>query len=302
MATILIAGGTGLVGQRLSILLEKKGHQVIHLSRTKNLDARFPAYHWDLKKRIVEKEAIEKANYIINLTGAGIADGRWTEKRKHLIIDSRVNSTLLLLNTIQSYGNPIGYLSASAVGFYGDRGDQLLKEEEPPDQEGFLSECCIAWENAIQKVEHAGIPTSILRIGIVLSTQGGAFEKMRLSYKVRLASYLGDGTQYYSWIHLDDLCRMFIHVLENNLTGVYNAVGPDPVTNKTFTEAIAKAMDKKVLIIPTPATILRLTLGEMADTVLYSTKVASEKIEKTGFRFEFPQLIPALKDLLERKV
>jgi uncharacterized protein len=157
MPTVLIAGGTGLVGSRLSQLLKEKNYTVLHLSRTKDLSAEFPAYQWDLKTSFIEDEAIEKADYIINFAGAGVADKPWTKARKKLIIDSRVNSTLLLKTYIEHKKSPLkAYISASAVGYYGNRGDQLLKESDPPGSSGFLAESVSIWEEAIKKVGETG--------------------------------------------------------------------------------------------------------------------------------------------------
>ncbi|MEZ5055799.1 MAG: TIGR01777 family oxidoreductase [Saprospiraceae bacterium] len=304
MKTILIGGGTGLVGERLSEMLEAKGYQVLHLSRSRNLDARFPAYKWDLKNGEVDPEAIAKADAVINLAGAGIADKPWTPSRKKLIIDSRVDSTLMLKTAFELAGKkPEAFISAAAIGYYGNRGDQNLTEESDPGNDGFLSESCVLWEEAIKKVEASGIRTVWFRIGIVLSTKGGALEKIMLPVKFHIGGYFGNGKQWYSWIHLDDLCRMFIHALENQeMNGVYNAVSPNPERNKPFTEAIGDAIGKKSLMIPGPEFALRLVLGEMADTIFNSNKVDSSKIEKAGFKFEHPKLVDAVKHLVDNKL
>ncbi len=304
MPTILIAGGTGLVGHRLSQLLKAKNYTVLHLSRTKNLNAEFPAYQWDLKKSFIDQEAIEKADFIINLAGTGIADKPWTKARKKLIIDSRVDSTLLLKTYIERKKTPLkAYIAASAVGFYGSRGDQLLTENDPAGSEGFLAESVRIWEEAIQKVEEAGVRLAAIRIGIVLSTQGGALEKILLPFKFFNGAYFGNGQQWMSWIHMDDLCRIFIEAIENeNMSGFYNGVAPNPVRNKDFIYKVKEALGKPAIIVPAPEFALRAAMGEMADVVFESTRVSSEKIEKTGFKYEFPELIPALKDLLRRKI
>lgn len=303
MATILIAGGTGLIGKRLSVLLSEQGHTVHHLSRTRNLQARFPAYQWDLNRGVIDEEAILSADYVINLAGAGIADKRWTEARKQLIISSRVKSAALLLQKFEELDHrPRAYISSAAIGYYGDRGDKWLTETASPG-EGFLSESCVAWEEAIQTVAASGIRTVGLRIGIVLSTQGGAMEKMMLPLKLSAGTYFGDGRQYYSWIHIDDLCRMFIWAVENDQAqGFYNAVAPQPVINKSLTKALADAMNKPALLVPAPAFAMRMAMGEMADVVLASARVSAEKVLDAGFTFQFADLEAALKDLLERKI
>lgn len=303
MKTILIAGGTGLIGARLSEMLREQGYAVHHLSRKANPSAPFPAFSWDLEKGTIDEAAVEKADFVINLAGAGIADGRWTAKRKQIIIDSRVDSARLLLNTFQKLGKkPQAYLSSAAIGFYGNRGDQWMHETDAPG-EGFLTESCLEWERAIDEVATAGIRTVGLRIGVVLSKNGGALQKMLIPLQFLLATYFGNGRQWYSWIHIDDVCRMFIYAIENQqLSGFYNAVAPQPETNKDFTKILAKATGKLALVLPVPSFVLRLIFGEMADTILNSTKVSPEKLEQAGFEFRFPQLEGALKDIMKRNV
>ncbi len=300
MKTILIGGGSGLIGMRLSELLRDRGYQVEHLSRSANPKATFPAFGWDLKNGTIDEAAVERADYIINLAGAGIADGRWTRQRKQLIIDSRVDSTRLIINALQKLNKKLlAYLSSAAVGYYGNRGDRLMHESDSPGT-GFLTESCLEWEKAIQEVAATGIRTVGLRIGVVLSTQGGALEKMLIPLRFFMATYFGSGAQWYSWIHLDDLCEMFLFAIEHEqINGFYNAVSPHPETNKNLTKTLAKAIGKPAWLLPVPAFVLRLIFGEMADTILFSTKVASEKIEQAGFEFRYPTLKPALQDLIK---
>jgi uncharacterized protein len=184
MSTILIAGGTGLVGNHLSQMLKTTGHTVLHLSRKRNLNAKFPAYAWDLTKKTIEQEAVDQADFIINLAGTGIADQRWTDERKRLIISSRVDSTLLLKAALERRPTPLkAYISASAVGFYGSRGDQIMTENDPAGKDSFLAESVSAWEEAVEKIAETGLRTVMIRIGMVLSTQGGALEKMLIPFK-----------------------------------------------------------------------------------------------------------------------
>ncbi len=302
MANILIAGGTGLVGTRLSQLLLEKGHSVLHLSRKSNPQAKIPVYRWDLNKGEIEDEAIEKADYIINLAGAGIASALWTKARKKLIIDSRVKSNELLLSALSRLKkNPKAYLSASAVGYYGNTGDDLATEDSKPGV-GFLTDSVLEWEKSIEPFLEKNIRTVVFRIGIVLSTRGGAFEKMFPSYKLYTGAYFGNGQQFYSWIHIDDLCRLFLMAIDqSDFSGVYNAVGPQPARLKTIAQSIADAMDKKALILPVPASLLRLTMGEMSEMLLFSTRVSSQKIEETGFEFQYPELEGAIRDVLKKK-
>lgn len=303
MSNILIAGGSGLIGQRLSKLLAERGHAVAHLSRSKPGNSPYPVFQWDPAQGEIEAEAIRQADYVINLAGAGIADKPWTAARKELIIRSRTDSARLLQESFTRFDHqPKAYISASAIGYYGNRGDEWLDETAAPGS-GFLAESSVAWEKSIAKVAQSGIRTAALRIGIVLSTQGGAMEKMLLPFNFGLGTYFGDGSQWYSWIHIDDLCQMFVKVLEDDaMQGFYNGVAPEPVTNKELVAQMKTALGKPGLILPAPAIALRLAMGEMADVILSSARVSSRKIETAGFAFRFPRLLPALKDLLERKV
>lgn len=299
MSTVLIAGGSGLVGRRLSIFLRQKGYDVLHLSRRKNPAADFPSYQWDLEKGFIEEEAILKADFVINLAGAGIADRRWTRARKELLLSSRVQSALLLLSYFKKAEKwPKAFLSASGIGFYGDAGEELLDETSSAKQ-GFLAEICTEWEKAAGAFAAAGVRTLIFRIGIVLSAKGGALEKMLLPFCFFLGVYFGNGRQWYSWIHIDDLCKMFVMGLENeSLQGVYNAVAPQPHRNKTFTVGMGKALQKPFLLLAAPAFLLRPALGEMADTILSGSKVSADKILRAGFEFKYPDLQGALRDLV----
>jgi hypothetical protein len=302
--TILIAGGTGLLGIRLSRLLQSKGHQVLHLSRRKDLQAEFPAYRWDPGQGFVEAEAIERAAVIINLAGTSIAARRWTPARKKSIIDSRVDSTRLLNKALHQKKEPVkAYITATAIGYYGNRGDELLSEEATPGQSGFLPEIVVNWENAIRDVAATGVRTVALRIGIVLSSQGGALEKLLIPFRFFTGSYFGDGQQWYSWIHIDDLCRMFLEAIENEkMQGFYNAVAPNPVRNKDLVLALRKALVKPAFISSVPAFALRAIMGEMAEMILDGAKVSPQKIINAGFKFGYPELFPALRDLLARRV
>ena len=263
-----------------------------------------PQYHWDIKKEEVDIEAIKQADYIINLAGAGIADKRWTDARKKIIIESRVQTAQLLYDACSRLNHkPKAYISASAIGYYGERGDTWVNEDSAPGDEGFLPKSCIAWEAAVDPFNASDIRTVIIRIGIVLSTQGGALAKMLPSYHVRVGAYFGNGQQYYSWIHIEDMCRIFAKAVEDkSMKGVYNGVAPHPVTNKKLAEDIATALDKPSVVMPVPEFGLRLAMREMADVVLVGSRVSSKKIEQTGFDFQHPELIPALRDLVERNI
>ena len=301
--SVLLAGGTGLVGDRLCQILLQNGYRVIILSRKKYSNGNIPVYEWDIDNGLIDENAILRADYVINLTGAGIADKRWTPERKKILIESRTKSTALLLATFQKLNHfPKAYLSAAAIGFYGNRADEIL-DEDSSSGNGFLSECCIAWENAVQEITNIGIRTVVCRIGVVLSTQGGALAETIKPMRFGLASFFGTGKQYYSWVHIDDLCNIFLRGIEDEtLSGTYNAVAPNPVTNKEFTKILKYCYPKFTILAPVPSFVMRLILGEMADVVLTSSIVSSAKIEQEAFVFQYPDLTFALKDLLARKI
>lgn len=301
MANVLIGGGTGFVGGFLSRALRRAGHQVAHLSRTRNLNAEFPAHHWDIAKGEIDAEAVGRADYVINLAGAGIADARWTDSRKRIIIDSRVESTRLLARTFAELDHrPKLYLSASAIGYYGDSGEPIVDENSPPG-DGFLSESCVAWEQSTAAVSELGIPVFINRTGLVLHPDGGALQKMLIPLGFFNSTYFGDGQQWYSWIHMDDIVGIYLHAIEQNLTGVYNGVAPKPARNKTLAQALPEAAGKTAVVTPAPAFVLKLAFGEMSHTILDSCRVSAEKTQAAGYDFKYPELMPALEDLLADK-
>jgi uncharacterized protein len=297
MKKILIAGGTGLIGKHLSQLLKNNGYEVTHLSRRANPSAEFPTYAWQPEAGTFDKKAFDEADAIINLAGAGIADKLWSKKRKKEIIESRTSGNALIANYLRSNTHSIQtYISASAIGFYADRGNELMTETATVGK-GFLAESTAAWEQAIQEVAATNVRTVALRIGVVLSPEGGALQKILLSFMFRLGVYFGNGRQWTSWIHRADLCNIFLWVLQNQeVKGVYNAVAPTPISNYDLTKAISVAKGGGYLMLPTPSFALRLVMGEMADVVLGSTKVSSQKIENQGFIFRFPKIATALKD------
>ncbi|MEM8585843.1 MAG: TIGR01777 family oxidoreductase [Bacteroidota bacterium] len=299
MSNILIGGGTGFIGSRLSSLLKSKEHEVHHLSRRANPSADFPAHEWDAKRMYIDQQAVDWADVIINLAGAGIADKRWTSARKQLIIDSRVNTTSLLAQAIARRSEPLKhYINSSAIGFYGNR-EETNCTETTSAGEGFLSESCEAWENAVKPITDMGVPVAIVRTGIVLHPAGGALEKMLQPLHLFTSGYFGNGQQWYSWIHMVDICGIYAHLIDHGLTGIYNGVSPNPARNKTLAEMLPKAKGKAAIVMPVPKFGLRLALGEMADTILHSTRCSAEKIAESGYSFQQPELLDALKDLLK---
>jgi uncharacterized protein len=227
---ILITGGTGLVGTRLSEMLIDSGYEVAHLSRHPSQFSRYKTFRWDVKNEFIDDHAITWADYIINLAGASVSEEKWTDERKKEILDSRVKSTDLLYNCLKNTPNHLkGFISASAVGIYGNTGDQLITEESQYADD-FLADVSKKWEAASWQMHELGIRTIIFRIGIVLSDKGGALPQMAKPVKLMAGAPLGSGKQFMSWIHIDDLCRLFIKAIdEPQFAGVYNSVSPNPV-------------------------------------------------------------------------
>lgn len=301
---VLIAGGSGLVGKRLSQLLTTEGHEVIILSRSKKKqDGDIKFAQWNPTKNIIAEEALT-ADHVINLAGAGIADRPWTRSRKKELISSRLISTNFLLDYFSKNKNNVKtYIGASAIGFYGDGGDKLQSEDQAPEYSSFMTDLCRDWETAHLELSNCIDNVSVLRIGIVLSTLGGAYPKMRLPFKMGIGTYFGSGKQYYSWIHIDDLARMFIYLLNSDSeSSIYNAVTPNPISNRSMTEAIKESLELKGLIMPAPAFTLKLAMGEMSNVILNSNRVSSNKIEEAGFKFQFPEIESAIKDIEERSI
>ena len=287
-----MAGGTGLVGKALGQALTQKNHVVILVTRNpKTSRHKAPYPHipigWNDLKKLQKIKELNDISAVINLSGTGIADKRWTKKYKKQILLSRVESTKTLSKFCRSLKNNIKvFISTSAVGFYGWSETKLFTEQDPAGH-GFLSRVCHEWE------QNAKTPDTcrkvILRLGMVLSDTGGALTKMLALFRLGLGGVLGKGTQIISWIDIEDLVRIYLHALEKPLQGIYNAVAPQPVTNKIFTKLLAQRL-KRPAFLPVPGFLLQCLLGETADILLKGQKVSSEKITKTGFCFNYPEL------------
>lgn len=299
---ILITGGTGLVGTRLSEKLAQMGHTVTHLSRRANPNAKYPAFKWDIEKGEIDPEALQ-VDHIIHLAGAGVGDEKWTEKRKKVIYDSRVDSTQLLHDKVKEAGIKLkSFLCASAIGYYGmDTGDQLLTESSP-GADDFLAKVTHDWEAAAAGFKALDIPLTYLRIGVVFSSQGGALVKMAQPVKFGVGAALGSGRQYISWIHIDDICDMIIWLIDNKKEGIYNGVAPNPLTNAEITKAIAQTLKKPLFLPPVPAFVLKLMLGEMSSIALGGNKVSAQKLQDEGFKFQFDDIRSALSDIYKKGV
>lgn len=298
MTTILVTGGAGLIGKHLCNLLKEKGYQVLVLSRTKTEDP--TTFYWNVDENYVDKQAIIKAHYIIHLAGAGIADKRWTKTRKKLLIDSRVESANLLFNSVKKLNPKLkGFISASGIGYYGATTSNKIYTENSTEENDFISTICKLWEKASLRFNFINIRTVIFRTGVVLSNEGGALPKLSKPIKFGLGAALGSGKQFIPWIHIDDLCNMYIEAFENNeINGVYNAVAPEHITNKTLTKTIAETLKKPIWLPNIPPFIFKMIFGKMAIILLEGSRVSSKKIIATKFQFKFPKLREAIEDLI----
>ena len=305
MQTILITGGTGMVGQSLTNVLLAKGYQVIVLTRQqkKSSRAHFSFAQWDLNKGWIDPAAIAAADYIIHLAGEGVADKRWTAARKKAILDSRVNSSALLVKALKEYPNKVkAIVAASAIGWYGPDNEKSTASgfvETDLVDSSFLGDTCQQWEESMYPVKALGIRLVTIRIGIVFNKMGGALAEFMKPAKLGAAAILGDGQQMVSWIHQQDLNRLMLFALEQEqVEGVYNAVAPDPVNNAILTKAIASRFHTWAIPFNVPSFILKVMLGEMSVEVLKSAKVSASKIIAAGFKFDYASMDEALDDLL----
>ncbi len=302
--TVLITGGTGLIGRRLTEMLLERDYRVSYLSRsTEKTYPDVSVYKWDIEKEAVDPRALDSMDYLVHLAGAGIADERWTDERKKVIVESRTKSIELLGRIMKAQGQrPEAFISSSAVGYYGaDTGNEKHTEQSPPGSD-FLADVTVKWEEAADCVRELGVRTVKLRTGVVLSDKSGALPKIAAPARFGLGAPLGDGTQWMSWIHVDDMCRLYIEALENeSWEGVYNGVASPPVTNAELTKLISHVLDRPQWIPKVPEFALDFAFGEMAEVVLGSSYVENARLQTTNFKYQFPELEGALRDLLVKK-
>ena len=312
MQNVLITGGSGLIGTRLSEILSKRGFSVSHLGRkvsggdtshgVKTKNPAIKIYNWDVKKGIIDAKALLEADYIIHLAGAGIADENWSDARKKEIIESRTKSIGLITKSLKTISHKVKcFISASGIGFYGaDTSDEHISEQHTAGTD-FVAECCIQWEAAADEIQALGIRTVKLRTGIVLSDKGGALPKLTQPVRWGVGAALGTGKQWQSWIHLDDLCELYIKALKDErMTGFYNAVAPNPVTNYELTKLSAEVLKRPFWMPNVPAFALKLIFGEMAIIVLGGNYILNKRITlETDFEYKFMEVKAALEDLLK---
>lgn len=317
MPTVLITGGTGLIGTALSQNLINEGYDVIVLSRhpqetasRHNVDSERNFFRssgnifyagWDIRKMTIDTQAFQQADFIVHLAGAGVADRPWTEARKKEIVESRTRSSELVIKYLKEVPNKVrAVVSVSAIGWYGPDNGKPFVESDPASND-FLGQTCWKWEQSIEPVTELGKRLVKLRSGIVLSNDGGALKEFKKPIRFGVATVLGDGQQMTSWVHIDDLCRAFIFALEDpHLQGAFNITAPQTVTSRELTLQLAEKMNgKKFIKAKIPAKLLKMVMGEMSTEVLKSATVSSEKIRSKGFVFRFPTLEGALDNLID---
>lgn len=302
MKTILITGGSGMIGSKLTEMLLDKGYKVIWLSRERFIKGKVPRYKWDYRKAEIDKEALEQADVVVHLAGSNLGEDSWTKEKKQRIVESRVQTVKLLLDTFKSINKiPDAFITASAVGYYGMHTDShIYTEEDQPPRRDFLTRTCEKWEeSSFLFKKELGVRVVALRTSFVISKESDALKKMILPIRFALGAPMGNGKQYMSWIHLNDLCNLYIKSIEDDsMSGIYNAVAPEYNTNKEFMRTIAKEMKRPFIIPLIPAFILRLIMGESAGMILEGSRISPQKALNSGFKFQFPTLKEAIKDSL----
>ena len=298
MKKVLITGASGLIGNALIAELLKNGFEINTLTRKPfATDPSVNQFIWDVEKGKIDKKAFDKVTTIVHLAGAGVADKRWTYERKNELWLSRINATKLLYKSIQSLSDSSvkKLINASAVGYYGDRGNESLSEKANPGV-GFLSDLCVAWEAEADKFTKLGIMVAKTRIGIVLSEKGGALPEMMKTVKLGVGGYFAKENLFYPWIHIDDIAGAFRFLIEQeNLDGVYNFTAPKPVTHHELMQAAIDASGKHALLLPAPPLVLKIAMGEMADMLLNSQHCVPEHLTASGFKFKYNKVNDALK-------
>lgn len=296
--SILITGGRGLIGRHLTELLLKRNFAVGHLSRTHGHNPDVNTFIWDIENGEIDEHCIDGVDLIIHLAGAGIAEKPWSKNRKKVLIESRTKSIQLIYSLLHRKKHQVKkVISASAIGYYGNRGSELLTETSDSGDD-FLAKCCIAWEDAVDEGNALNLDVLKFRTGVVLTEEGGALPQLAKPIKIGLGAVLGNGKQFTSWIHIKDVLQMYLMGIDDeSLKGVYNMVAPHPVTNAMLTKIVANHLNKPLLLPAVPAFALRIVLGEMCKVILNSTKVSADLIQSKKFRFQFTTIESAIKDI-----
>jgi len=289
MKNVLITGGSGFVGMHLTTLLKANGYEVSWLTRKINTSIDIPQYLWNWGNKKIETEAIEKANIIVHLAGANVNGRRWNKKWKKEIYDSRIKSTDFLFEIISKQPNKIKiFVSASATGYYDCATSEKIFYETDFAGKDFLATTCNDWEQAATKFSTIGIRTSIIRTGVIFSENSEAYKKINLPIRFGFGAAIGSGKQYFPWIHLDDLCGIYLKAItDNSMQGVFNAVAPKFINNAALTKAMANHFNKHIWLPNIPPTVIKILFGEIAESLLNGNRISSEKIIKCGFQFKY---------------
>jgi hypothetical protein len=297
---VIIGGGSGMIGREISRQLVERGFEPHWLTRSPSADDPYTSHYWDPSSKKLDPSILEGAFAVINLSGAGIADKRWTEERKRILRDSRVKPNHLLLKTIADLENkPTCFISASAIGIYGDRGNEIMVEESGPAND-FVANLVKEWESSALEPNLAHLRQVVFRIGLVLSRQGGFLENFEKPMRLGAAPYFGDGNQQLSWIHIEDVARAFVKAIEDdNMDGAYNLVAPAPVDIKTFVSHLQKHLKNFSLKFPVPGVFIKVAFGELSTAILASTRVSSKKLQLAGFDWKYASLEKALRALYQ---
>ena len=298
--SVLITGGSGLVGRYLTNLLLSKGYSVSHLSRSGKSRKEVTVFKWDPENGTIDKDALSGINYLVHLAGANIGEKKWTISRKKEILNSRVESANLLFSKIRENRADLkAFISASAVGYYGSSTSDKSYDESDPCGTDFLASICKSWEAAADQLTDIGIRTVKIRSGLVLEKTDSALSKLMMAGKFGFLVQTGNGRQYMPWIHIKDLTGIYLKAIEDQtMTGAFNAVAPQHVTHSEFMAILGKVMKRTVLPVYVPAFLLKTVLGEMSEVILKGNKISSEKIVTTGYVFNYPELEGALKDII----
>lgn len=298
--TVLITGASGAIARMLSKKLENE-YSIRFLTRKKEAENEF---EWDLENQIIDEKAFENVSHIIHLAGANISEKRWSDDRKKQLISSRVDSAKLILSTLKKKNLKLkSFISASGINFYGTKTTDKIFTENDASGNDFLSDVVVVWEKAADEFKEQNIAERVVKIrtAVVLSKNEGALAKMMTPIKFGIGSPLGSGKQYMPWIHIDDICSIYEFALKNpEVEGSFNATAPQHTTNENLTKLIAEVLKKPLFMPNVPSFILKLIFGELADALLEGSRASSEKIQKAGFEFKFPDLKMALEDLLKK--
>jgi uncharacterized protein (TIGR01777 family) len=301
--TVLITGGGGLIGKYVTSALVGSNYKVIHLSRNPSFSQNVKAYRWDPENQIIDSDLNENIDYVIHLAGANIGEKKWSAGRKKEIVGSRVNSLKFLYKILRERNIRLkAFITASGINYYGTTTSERVFSESDPSGDDFLASTCKQWEDAADLFQNDGIRTVKIRTGLVLERQNTTFKKFIIPARFGIFPIIGSGEQYISWIHIKDICSIYLETLENNnFEGAYNAVAPEFLNYRDFIKILARVMKRPFINISVPYTALRIFMGEMSDLAAKGSRISSKKLINAGFRFSFGNLNDALTDLLSKQ-